>query len=463
MCIQKKNGSFWNGLYFNNFGDIIVSTDVYDNIYICPGGGHMKLSADRGNTWLDRDINGFLFGNIMYNFIYANRLIGAYGDQSELFGTCWGMALSDDQGLTWRWNNTGLPPKFAAAFSLSKSGNDTYVGTNAAGVYKSTNFGDSWFSINNGINAANTFAVNFDNEGNLWAACYSNGLYKSTDKGLTWNLKNNGFTNSYLYNFISDDKGILFATTEQGTYSSTDKGENWNQISELFFYYLHKDNLNRIYGLSYGNGLYRTTDQGNNWIRIDNGFINGYVFGFAIDSSNNIYTGTFGGAIYKSTDDGSTWTNVYQSSVQGSEINKIAIAPNGSIFATNWNEGILRSTNNGLTWTLQKSDTYNPQYYPINVNKIGVVFAAGSNSTFFSSTDNGNTWNDITANLAMTTVQDIIFDKNDTMYLATGESVWRSNPDTTVGIKDKSIAIHHYSLSQNFPNPLIQIPKSIIQ
>ena len=91
------------------------------------------------------------------------------------------------------------------------------------------------------------------------------------------------------------------------------------------------------------------------------------------------------------------------------------------------------------------------------------MFAAGSNSTFFSSTDNGNTWNDITANLAMTTVQDIIFDKNDTMYLATGESVWRSNPDTTVGIKDKSIAIHHYSLSQNFPNPLIQIPKSIIQ
>jgi len=448
----QKNISSWDITSFDTLdlnATYKVFSDTIGNIYTQMG-GKIFISTNVGNTWkLQSDFGA----EEMYDCIYNNRIIGAFGDETPWPGKEWGMALSDDKAITWRWDNNGMPSKFSAAICLAKSSDNTYVGTNAAGVFKSTNFGDSWFPVNNGINAANTVSINLDNEGNLWAACWSNGLYKSTDKGLTWSLKNNGFTNSYLMSVISDTTDILIASTEDGTFRSSDKGENWGLLNSSFYYYFYKDKLNRIYGLSYGAGLYRTTDQGNNWTRLDNGFINGYVFGFAIDSSNNIYTGTYGGAIYKSTDDGTSWTNVYQSSNSSSGISCIAIAPNGNVFAANIDEGILRSTDNGLNWKLVKSDNGFPTTYPVNVNKKGVVFAGGVNSKFYSSTNNGDTWVDITDNLALTEVRDIKFDKDDKIYLATDESVWTSSPDSSVSVKDNSPIIQQYSLSQNFPNP----------
>ena len=422
------NSDTWIPINFQDqfFSDIFL--DSLDNIYVYTGNGFIFLSTDGGSTWSTNYASGFMYGNIMYRCIYNNRLIGAFSDQTSFLGSGWGIALSDDQGVTWRWNNNGLPPKFDAADRLVKSGNDTYVGTDAAGVFKSTDFGDSWFSANNGIYAANTVGISFDNEGSIYAACWSNGIYKSTDKGQTWELKNVGFTTSYIYSIISDDNGILLAGTDHGAFRSTNKGESWVQITSMFFFGFYKDNLNRIYGLSYGSGVYRTTNQGSTWTRIDNGFINGYVFGFAIDSSNNIYAGTRSGYIYKSTNDGSSWSNVYQGGVSNSALSSIAIAPNGTIFATDIKEGLLRSTDSGQNWNLLLADNSSPQAYPVNVDKNGVVYVASDTSNkFYSSTDNGDTWNDITGNMYPISVNDIKFDKDGNLYLATDESIWTNS------------------------------------
>ena len=453
LFIKDSTNPTWTAVNVDTtLGFIRPFSDENDNIYFLSY-PYFYNSSDVGKSWNTVNIKSFFAGNYSYDCIFNKRMIVSCGDETGWFGNGWGMAISDDTGKTWKWNNEGMPPKFSSANRLVKSGNDTYVGTNAAGVFRSTNFGDNWFPVNNGITAADTWVINFDNEGTLYSACWSNSIQKSTDKGLTWTVINKGFTNSYFMSVASDKNGILLVSTEQGTYRSTDKGNNWTQLDGNFYYYFFTDNFNRIYGLNYGNGLFRTTDQGNSWTKLDKGFISGYVFGFAIDSSNNIYTGTDGGAIYKSTDDGFTWSNVYQSNNSNSLISYISIAPNGYIFASNVYEGILRSTDNGLTWSLKKTDTGSQDTYPLGINKKGTIYASGSNSTFFSSTDNGDTWIDVTNNLALTTVRDIKFDNDDKMYLGTDESVWTSNPDTTVGIKDKSIAILNYSLSQNYPNP----------
>jgi photosystem II stability/assembly factor-like uncharacterized protein len=449
---SRKPGGQWNAIHIDTLFNCNVSTDTVDNIYVFDS-GRIRMSTDKGESWTKKDPNGFFAYNYIRSCLYFNnRLIVACDDETEWFGNGWGIAISEDLGLTWKWSNNGFPPKLSTMY-LAKSGNDLYVGTVDAGIYKSSDFGDNWISVNNGIISAFTVDINFDYEGNLLAGCWGNGIYKSSDKGSTWKEINNGLTNINIYSVISDDKGILFASTDQGVFRSIDEGETWNLINNNFFFFINKDNNNRIYGLSYGNGLYRTTDQGNTWARLDNGFVSSYVFGFAVDSINNIYTGTSGGAIYKSTDDGLGWVKVYQSSNSNSEVNKIAVAPNGTIFAANIAEGIIRSTDNGLTWKLVKPDPDYVNVYPVNVNKKGIVYTSGNLDHFFSSTDNGNTWKDITDNLKFTIVQAIIFDQNDTMYIATDESVWRSNPDSTVGIKDKSPVILQYSLSQNYPNP----------
>ena len=68
------------------------------------------------------------------------------------------------------------------------------------GVYKSTDYGDSWFPINNGLNAAEVLDLHIDNEGTFYTASWRAGLAKSTDKGETW-ITVNG--NNKLQNIFS--------------------------------------------------------------------------------------------------------------------------------------------------------------------------------------------------------------------------------------------------------------------
>jgi photosystem II stability/assembly factor-like uncharacterized protein len=452
---KKYNSTQWDTTNFSGDNTLcFVCKDDSDNLYI-QNSNTIMLSTDNGTSWHKQDKNWFFHGNFIEKSIYTNnRLIFFCDDETEYFGTGWGVTVSTDKGLTWRWSNYGIGPKLEGGYAITKSGNDVFLGTYSAGVFKSTDFGDSWFRVNNGIYAADVWNINFDTEGTIYAACNLNGIQKSTDKGLTWKLINNGLPDTYFTSVFADNYSVLFASSYVGgTFKSTDKGENWTYINGNYFVNFFNDDQNRIYGMGYGGGLQRTTDEGNSWIRLDKGFINSNVYSLVLDSSKNIYAGTYGAAIYKSTDDGNSWTTVYQSTLGNISIGSMAIAPNGSIFAYNDGYGILRSTDNGLTWELVLADGGNQNVTALNINKNGEIFASSSNNQFYSSTDNGNTWKSVLDNMTFCSIQDIKFDKDDTMYIATDESVWRSNPDNTIGIRDKSTVILQYSLSQNYPNP----------
>jgi photosystem II stability/assembly factor-like uncharacterized protein len=446
----------WKTIPFDSINTSLhIFTDNNSNLFAHTY-ARILISTDTGYTWNQQPTGTFFNGNSMYGCIFNNRIIGGFGDETGWFGDGWGAAVSDDLGITWRWSQTGLPPKISG-YKLAVSGTDTYLTTNAAGVFKSTDFGDSWFGVNNGMNAAVVRKLAIDKDGIFYTASWSNGLSKSTDEGMTWIMINNGVNNVYFYSIVADDSGNLMAGSEYGVYRSTDKGENWIQTSSVgnnFGYDIRIDSKNRIYCITYGSGLFRTTDLGHTWHRLDKNFNTGYIFGLAVDSKNNIYTGTAYGTVYKSTDDGLSWQIVFQSSVSQAAIGEVKISPNGTLFITCYNEGVLRSTDEGVSWTLVRSDNTNYlRFYPMEINRNGVIFTIDSNLKIYSSSDNGNTWEDITSNTKYLSIRSFTVDENDNLYLATDESVWKSNPDSLTSAAEDDIKPKEYFLSQNYPNP----------
>jgi photosystem II stability/assembly factor-like uncharacterized protein len=456
---KKNNSSAWEIIDFDsiNFADFTVLGDDFGNLFAVTG-SRVFLSSDKGENW---NYQAFLGPETMYDCVYNGRLIGAFGDETGWLGSGWGVYISNDQGVTWEISNDGLPPKISS-IKLSKSGTNTYLGTNAAGVFKSTNFGESWFPINNGITAAATRDFRIGKDGTFYSASWSNGLQKSNDNGKSWIVINNGLTNVYTYSIIEDDNGDLLAGSDQGTFRSTDKGDNWTltaTVGNNFTFHLFKDNSNRIYSITFGSGIYRTTDLGFSWERVDKNFATTEIFGFAIDSSDNLYAGTRGGRIYKSTNDGNSWIQIRGSTDPSSAVGGIAIAPNGYIYAVNLYEGVLRSTDSGLTWEKKNTGITNFKLNRVVSNKKGELYSAAIDSLIFHSTDNGETWQNISGNMQFVEVRNIRFDKEDNVYLATDESVWRSNPDSVTTIVKSEDKVYQFALMQNYPNPFNPLTK----
>jgi photosystem II stability/assembly factor-like uncharacterized protein len=415
----------------------------------------ISISIDSGRTWKYQPTGTFFNGELMTDCIYNTRLIGVFLGDIPWFGTGgWGAAVSDDLGITWRWSQKGLPPKISGQ-RLVKSGNDTYMTTWGAGVYKSTDFGDNWFSVNNGIYAATVMDIHFDNDGILYAASWSNGLSRSKDMGEKWEMINKGVTNVNFYSIISDDTGILLAGSDRGTFRSSDKGENWVGITgpgNNYVFHFWKDKYRRIYALTYGSGFYRTTDSGDSWLRMDKNFNSGFIFGLAMDKEKNLYAGgRGGGAIYKSTDDGSSWIKVYQG-ISDAIISEIVITPDDYIFANSIYEGVLRSTNRGLTWELMNNGLPSKRLQRISISPNGRLYLSLLGGGIYASDNEGENWYYASDNLGLTIVNEFLFHEKH-LYLATNESVWKSNPDTVTSIAEDDIKPKEYFLSQNYPNP----------
>lgn len=428
VCSKVEPNGLWEiVLYYNGY--IMYHLAQNQNTIFAPNYGQFNVSTDNGMSWSNRDTNNFFHGEQLLHTIFNNRLIGACEDLTYYwFGDNWGAVVSDDHGYNWRLSNTGIL-SLTTGTKLAASGNDTFLGTENGGVYKSTDFGDTWTSSSLGLNAANVYNIHFDENENLYAAARGSGVYKSTDKGMSWTRLVSDLFDCYI-NDVFPYNGLLFVGTYYGFFKSTDDGQTWSQVNGMncIPWKFYTDAQNRLYFIECG--IYRSTNSGTSWVQIANGFPT--MESLAFDSSGNIYAGTWKGKIFKSTNDGATWVQKFYLGNELNSINGLCVAPNGTLFATNWKYGILRSTDEGETWQRVKIDDGDQNWWPIECSKNGVVYTSTRGGNFFSSTDNGDTWQNISGNAYKCVAKDIIFDKDQFVYMATDEGIWRSLYPTPV-------------------------------
>jgi photosystem II stability/assembly factor-like uncharacterized protein len=389
-----------------------------------------------------------------------------------------------------------------------------YAGTLQNGVYRSTDNGNIWEEINNGLHNKNIFRVQFI-PFNLVFACSETdgGIYRSTDFGENWDItgvtagtinrafiselgdiytatfngvqKYNAETNKWsvlgltsvspvlgldwLSDIIMDNDDVLFASSWAGdVYKSSDNGTTWDTTASvdtaqthILDMVLYPDNsiLLGIFGY-----IKRSTDKGASWIKIINGLPNSITNNIAVTSE---------GIVYAVSQDKLCRANhidslfiVIKDSIYSSSppiYNRLSVGNDGLIFlaSQNTDSGIYRSTNYGDSW-VRVSDHESVASISISEDKY-VVAGLGAGQGVLLSSDLGDTWFQINGGLP--TDSYITWNQIDTdgyLYAAVaGRGLYKTNAIVTSIDENYQLDNYKYLLEQNYPNPFN--PKTKIQ
>ena len=110
------------------------------------------------------------------------------------------------------------------ALATSPSGH-VFVGTQGGGIFRSTDNGENWAGVNNGLTATNVRALAIDAaSGHIFAGTFG-GVFRSTDNGDSWVPVNNGLEFPFVISLAINSSGDIFAGTFEGggVYSSSIK------------------------------------------------------------------------------------------------------------------------------------------------------------------------------------------------------------------------------------------------
>jgi hypothetical protein len=177
------------------------------------------------------------------------------------------------------------------------SGNTVYVGTANGGVWKTTDGGNSWISISDGLatqsigalaiapDATNTLFVGTGEPNTNADSYYGFGLYRSGDGGASFTkLGGSTFDRLTIFRILTRGTGnLLLVATNKGLYRSSDGGATWSLtlhpgspdlfqsfVTDVVWTYDGNEVLAAV-GFRTGkttNGLYVSQNSGKNWINL---------------------------------------------------------------------------------------------------------------------------------------------------------------------------------------------------
>ncbi|HEY6171455.1 MAG TPA: T9SS type A sorting domain-containing protein [Candidatus Kapabacteria bacterium] len=215
-----------------------------------------------------------------------------------------------------------------------RSNNTIYLATSGGGLWKTTDAGESWFSLSDTWSSYAMGDVEVDpkNPDIVYAGTGDlhdqpgDGMYKSTDAGLNWTHITNSLVVGRTSQIIIDpvNTNIVYCVTSQRVVKSTNGGDSW--VSKL----------------TIGNSPH-----------------------MVIDPTNpNTLVVAGDGSIVRSTDGGETWTDDLASNIGSKGRITMALSKKdpsklyASVGGTNGaSRGLARSIDSGKTWTLSAPNT----------------------------------------------------------------------------------------------------------
>jgi len=232
-----------------------------------------------------------------------------------------GMLLSKDYGGSFNKILSEIlvsGHEIRTVWSVAISGDSVFAGANlgSAGLFLSTNLGETWQTKNIGLMKDYSLYVIGVKDDHIFVGTGSCCFYVSTDRGELWKAKNikvpgQTYSPCILSMSINNNDIALGISTSDvnpyGVFLSTDMGDTW----EVKDYVMSSITLITIHGdtvIAFGGPLYISTDKGNSWkiSYIEMGSDPLHIQSIVVIGST-IIAGNNRGEIFLSRDMGGSW------------------------------------------------------------------------------------------------------------------------------------------------------------
>ena len=340
MYKSEDAGASWVQIN-NGLGNMYINSLAIDPVnpqVLYAGTYHDQVykSVDGGESWFWSG-SGIQVEAIVYTIAIdpvntANLYIGTRGVSNNGLPPWNGVLYkSTDAGLTWRavLQNVGGLEAQDWVYSIAvnpQAPQYVYAAMHEAGVYRSVNYGESWFFSSEGLETGDDRtgrAIIVDRElpypyRIYYGAWRGNGVYFSLDNGGAWETINDGLLGIPVYAMSmspQDAATVYLSTFSIGILRTIDRGETWLprglSSDDIYTVAINPQDDAILYAGTAGNGLFRSLDAGNSWQHSQAGFRNADVSSLIIPSDpDQIFSALLGGGVLASVDGGANWTEI---------------------------------------------------------------------------------------------------------------------------------------------------------
>lgn len=344
--------------------------------------------------------------------------------------------IDDDAGLGISVDGSGNAYITGSTFSVNFPSTPGVIRVSNGGAAKSTNGGNGWAAINNGLTNSTVLSLAVDptNPMRLYAGTSGGGIFKSTNGGGVWGAVNSGLTDLFIKTIAIDPANTILAylgTNNRGVFRTTDGGSSWRAINtgqngmNVNTLKLDPSNSATIYAGT-DQGVYKTTNGGANWTSINTGFgFNPFINALAVNPSNSsiVYAAINFGGVYKSTNGGANWS---ATPLSNNNVRSLIVDPSvpATVYAGG-DGGVFKSTNSGGTWgtvnTGLNSGTKIINSLVLSPADSNTIYAGTANG-FFKSTNGGTAWSALNSGLAGAVINALAIDPLNAMNIYSGAS-----------------------------------------
>ncbi len=226
---SSDNGSNWEELTVSSSDTIIHNIVIHSNgsIFIISADPfplfdvRLFRSSDNGTSWTQLTNGLVQMTQAKIAFDSSGSIVLALSPQNLANHRFY---RSSNNGDSWDQTSSVLTSNINSL--AINSSNVLFAGTGSAGIFASTDLGDTWTPMNKGLTNLTISEIAISRTGQIFTSTYPDSIYKLNNNDTLWTKVNNGFA----YDIEFDQMDNIYMGTEKGVLLSTNNGQNWTSL-----------------------------------------------------------------------------------------------------------------------------------------------------------------------------------------------------------------------------------------